>query len=169
MESVLDLPEKHGRALQALLKLIPPKEFPWVLTGSGGLRLQGVNMSVHDLDIETDEQHIRMIEKQLAEYFKVPVHAWDTENMKSLDGKAEIEGIEVELLAEISHLLPDGTWTGFTDFSQRLWLQWNGQSVPVFPLEIEAKAYESMGRHEKAGLIRETIRYSGKQPRRHDG
>ncbi len=75
--------------------------------------------------------------------------------MKLLDGKAEIGGIEVELLAEVGHLLPDGTWTVLADFSQKLWLEWHGQSVAVFPLELEEKAYESTGRPEKAAVIRE--------------
>lgn len=158
MKTILDLPDAHGRALQIILNRIPPDEMPWALNGSAGLRLQGVDLAVHDLDLQTDEQHIYAIEERLVEFVRTPVHTWETPHMHSLDGRVEIEGIEVELLANITHLLPDGTWSSFTDFSRLRLLDWHGQSVPTFPLEDEAEAYQSMGRIEKAALIRETIR-----------
>ena len=157
MKARLDLPGVHSRALRIILNRLPPNAIPWALTGSASLRLQGVEVGVHDLDLQTDEVHIYLIEKSLAEYVKTPVHPWETPHMRSLDGRAEIEGIEIEFMANISHLLPDGSWSSFTDFSRRKLLDWHGQSVPVFPLEDEAEAYQSMGRSEKAALIRETI------------
>ncbi len=78
--------------------------------------------------------------------------------MRSLDGRAEVEGIQVELLANLAHLLPDGSWSTFTDFSRLLWLDWHDRRLAVFPLEDEADAYQAMGRLEKAALIREKIR-----------
>jgi hypothetical protein len=158
MKTILELPDAHGRALQIILNRIPPDEMPWALTGSAGPRLQGVDLTVHDLDLQTDEQHIYAIEERLVEFVRTPVHTWETSHMHSLDGRAEIEGIEVEFLANITHLLPDGTWSSLTDFSRLRLLDWHGQSVPTFPLEDEAEAYQSMGRIEKAALIRETIR-----------
>jgi hypothetical protein len=158
MKPRLDLPKKHASALQVILKLVPPREITWALTGSAGLRLLGVDVDVHDLDIQTDEMHLRRIEKRLEKFFTIPLHAWETPMMRSLYGKAEIKGVQIDWMANITHLLPDGTWICFADFSKLLWLDWHGQGVPVFPLDIEAEAYESMGRTEKAGLIRETLR-----------
>lgn len=162
MKAVLDLPEAHVRALRVILQRIPPEEILWALTGSGGLRLQGVDVTVRDLDLQTDEQHAYIIEKRLAEFIKTPLNPWETPTMHSLDGKAEIEGVEIELLANLTHLMPDGTWSSFTDFSRQVWLDWHGWRVPTFPLEDEAKAYESMGRTEKAALIRKAIREARK-------
>jgi hypothetical protein len=154
MKAVLDLPEAHTRALKVVLERVPPEEVCWVLTGSAGLRLQGVDLPVHDLDLQSDGESVYLIERRLAEFVKTPIHLWETARMRSLDGKAEIDGIQVELLADIAHLLPDGTWSGFTDFSRLVWLDWSGQRVPVFPLADEAEAYASMGRLEKAARIR---------------
>lgn len=158
MKAVLELPDAHAGALQIILNRLPLNDIPWVLTGSASLRLQGVDVAVHDLDLQTDEKHIYLVEKSLEEYVKTPVHTWETPHMHSLDGRAEIEGIAVELMANISRLLPDGTWSSFTDFSQRKSLSWLGRVVPVLSLEDEAEAYQSMGRIEKSALIRETIR-----------
>jgi hypothetical protein len=38
MIPVLDLPESHVPALTALLQRLPPQEYRWALTDSGGLR-----------------------------------------------------------------------------------------------------------------------------------
>ena len=155
--ALLDLPEAHIRVLAWLLENIPPDNFLWVLTGSGSLRLHGVDLPVHDLDIQTDLQTIARIEKQLVDYMRVPVHAWESPGMRSLDGKAEIEGIQVELLANIAHKLPDDSWGTFTDFSRIEWMDLQGWRIPTFPLEDELAAYIAMGRTEKAALIRKTM------------
>jgi hypothetical protein len=140
-----------------LVDLIPPDQFTWALTGSAGLRLQGVDLPVHDLDIQTDQATVYEIEKRLAEFMHTPVHLWESPGMRSLDGKATVEGVEIELLANIAHKMPDGSWSTFTDFSRRIWIDLGGPRVATFPLEDELIAYEAMGRTEKAALIRKTI------------
>jgi hypothetical protein len=142
MHAKLTLPPAHTQALKRLVELIPPDKFCWVLTGSAGLRLQGVDLEVHDLDIQTDEQTIYVIEQNLSPFMQVLVHLWESPGMQSLEGKAEIEGIQIELLANLLHKSPDGLLVSFTDFSRRIW---------------EAKAYESMGRTHKVALIRKAI------------
>ena len=153
----LDLPEMHTRTLAWLLENIPPGDFPWVLTGSASLRLHGVDVPVHDLDIQTELQTISRIEQRLADFMTVPVHLWESPGMRSWDGKAEIEGIQVELLANIAHKMPDGNWCTFTDFSRVVWVELQTLHIPTFPLEDELEAYIAMGRTEKAALIRKTI------------
>jgi hypothetical protein len=155
--ALLDLPETHARALKRLLELIPPDQLPWAVTGSVGLRLQGVDVPVHDIDLQTDQQTVYEIERRLAEYMHTPVHLWESPGMRSLDGKATLEGVEIELLANIAHKMPDGSWSTFTDFSRLIWIELGGLRLATFPLEDELVAYEAMGRTEKAALIRKTI------------
>jgi len=155
--ALLDLPESHVRALICLYDLVPPNQFTWVLTGSAGLRIQGVDVPVHDLDIQTKQETIYLLEQRLASYMKTPVHLWKTPGMRSLDGKAEVAGIEIELLANISHKLPDGSWSSFADFSHLVHVELSGLLIPVFSLEDELDAYEAMGRSQKVAMIRETI------------
>jgi hypothetical protein len=155
--ALLELPETHARALNWLLDQIPPDRFLWAITGSASLRLQGVDLPVHDLDIQTDVTTVYLIEQCLSGFMKTAVHSWESPGMRSLDGKAEVQGIQIELLANIAHKLPDGNWSTITDFSRLLWLDWHGRRVAVFPLADEADAYEAMGRVEKAALIRKTI------------
>jgi len=154
MKARLDLPEAYARALVILLDRVPVREIPWAVTGSAGMRLQGMDLPVHDLDIQTRGAAAGLIERRLAEFVTTPLHPWETECMHSLDGRFVIAGVEVELLADVVHRMPDGSWVAFTDLARLVWLDWNGRGVPVFPLADEAEAYASMGRLEKADRIR---------------
>jgi hypothetical protein len=153
----LDLPKTHVQALRWLFDNVPPDKLPWVLSGSGCLRLHGVDIPVHDLDIITDEQTIYHIEQRFGNKMRVYVHDWETEGMRSLDGKADIEGIQIELLANIAHMREDGTWGSDIDLSRAILIETQGLQVPAFPLEDELAAYTAMGRMEKVALIRKTI------------
>jgi len=153
----LELPDGHVQALKILLEHIPPEEFNWVLTGSASLRLQGVDVPVHDLDIECNSLDIRKIEQALSAYVTTPVHLWESGRIRSLDGKALITGIEIEMIAELEVLKADNTWNRLIEFDQKIWLTWQDFQVPLLPLAAEAVAYKEMGRNERAQLILDTI------------
>lgn len=155
----LDLPEQHANVLRQLLERIPPENSLWALTGSAGLRLQGVDVPVHDLDLQTDANTVFLLEKELAEYMKTPVHLWETDRTRSYHGQAEIHGLQVELLGDMRHRQPDGSWSPALDIKSVLvWLAWRSLGIPVLSLEHEAAAYAQMGRLQKAELIRAALR-----------
>lgn len=58
---------------------------------------------------------IIVLEKRLAEFIHTPVHLWESERTRSLYGKAEIEGVEVELIGDIVHLGSKGEWNPAID------------------------------------------------------
>jgi hypothetical protein len=155
--ALLAIPQAHLRALEFLLERVSPLQHAWCLTGSAGLRLQGVDVPVHDLDIQADQNTIYLMEQQLAGFMKIPVHLLETADMRSLDGKADFPGVEIELLANTTHRRPDNSWSACTDFSRLIWVETHGLQIPVFPLEDEFEAYTAMGRTEKAALIKKTI------------
>jgi hypothetical protein len=159
IKAFLDLPERHTKVLRFLMENIPPAEKLWALTGSAGLRLQGVDLSVHDLDLQTDVETVFVLEKELVDYMNVPVHLWETEYTLSYHGQAEIHGLQVELLGDIRHRGPDGAWGPALDIKSVLvWVEWQDLNIPVLSLAHEAVAYEKMGRLEKAERIRSAIR-----------
>ncbi|MGB8980926.1 MAG: hypothetical protein WCC12_03545 [Anaerolineales bacterium] len=159
MKAVYDLPGQHARVLTFLVSKLDPAVHLWALTGSAGLRLQGVDLSVHDIDLQTDAKTIYLLEKELAEFMKVPVHVWESEHTLSYHGQAEIEGLQVEFLGDMRHRGPDGDWGPPLDIpSVLVWVEWHGLRIPVLSLDHEALAYEKMGRGQKADLIRSAIR-----------
>jgi len=159
MKAVLDLPEQHTTVTLLLIERFDPSRNLWALTGSAGLRLQGVNIPVHDLDLQTDAKTIFLLEEKLAEFMKVPVHVWETEHTRSYHGQAEIDGLQVELLGDIRHRGADSSWDSQLNLeSVRVWVEWKHVRIPVLSLRYEALAYERMGRLQKAEIIRSTIR-----------
>jgi hypothetical protein len=159
MKAVLDLPEQHTNVLALLVERIPPTEYSWALTGSAGLRLQGVDISVNDLDLQTDGKTIFRLEKQLTEFMKTPVHFWNSEHTLSYHGQAAINGLQVEFLGDMRHRRPDGSWEPPLKIESVLvWVEWHNRKIPALSLEHEALAYEKMGRVEKAERIRSALR-----------
>ena len=158
-KAILDLPEQHAMVLSFLVEKVSPAEYLWALTGSAGLRLQGVDLLVNDLDLQTDTKTSFLMEKKLADFMKVPVHLWESEHTLSYHGQAEIHGLQVELLGDMRHRQPDGTWSMPLDLRSLLvWVEWRGLEIPALPLNHEAIAYERMGRIQKAELIRAATR-----------
>lgn len=158
MKAVLDLPQAHSRVLLALIKKLDPAETLWVLTGSAGLRLQGVDVPVNDLDLQTDAKTVYFLEQELAESMILPVHVWESPRMRSFHGKAEMGGVQVELLGDVRHRAPDGGWGDSFDItSVRIWVDWREVRVPALSLAHELIAYERMERFQKADLIRSVI------------
>jgi hypothetical protein len=159
MNAILDLPEQHAQVLRFLFEKIPPTELPWALTGSAGLRLQGVDIPVNDLDLQTDAQTIYVIEQRLTGFIKTPVHVWESEHTLSHHGQAEINGMQVEFLGDMRRRSLSGVWEPAIDIAfTRVWLNWCDLQVPVLPLQHEALVYEKMGPSQKAELIRATLK-----------
>lgn len=158
MKAVNDLPEHHSHVLSLLMAKIDPFDYVWALTGSAGLRLQGLDLTVHDLDLQTDVKTMYQLERELADYMKVPVHVWETEHTLSYHARAEVDGLQVEFLGDVRHRGAEGAWDAPLDIrSVLVWVEWHGVKVPVLSLTHEALAYERMGRTQKAELIRSVI------------
>jgi hypothetical protein len=158
-KAVYDLPEQHSGVLAFLISRIDPADHGWALTGSAGLRLQGVDLPVHDLDLQTDAKTITLLADKLVEFITTPVHVWESEHTLSHHAQAEIDGLQVEFLGDMRHRSADGTWQPPLDIaSMREWIEWRGLSIPVLSLVHEARAYETMGRVQKAEWIRAALR-----------
>ena len=128
---------------------------PWAITGSLGMALQGMDLEIHDIDLQTDQSGADEIEKRLAEYTSVPVRYLASERIRSYLGAFEIEGVKVEVMGDIQKRLEDGTWEApvrVEDYRQ--WLDYDGLRLPVLSLDYEVQAYRKMGRIEKAEKIR---------------
>jgi hypothetical protein len=157
MKALLDLSEDHTKVLHLLMTRIPG-HLDWALTGSAGLRLQGVDVPVHDLDLESHPAGVDEIAHIFGTYLREMPHWKEGQRLRSYFGVLVVEGIQVELMGDIQHWLPDGSWSPVADIpTLRRRLAWQGRQVPVLDLAYEAQAYEELGRTEKAARIREVL------------
>jgi hypothetical protein len=158
MKAVLDLPEAHNKALGFLLSFVPPVEILWVLTGSAGMRLQGVDVKVNDLDVQTTSAGVIEMAGRLEEANLEGARLRESERMRSTFARIDLFGVQVELMGDIQHRQEDGTWSPAINLVDvRRWVDWKGQQVPVLDLRHEEEAYRRMGRTAKAEAIHDIL------------
>lgn len=131
------------------------KPINWAVTGSLGMVLHGMQMDIHDIDIQTDKEGAYEIERRLVKYLVKLVHFKATERIRSYFGVFEIDGIKIEVMGDMQHMLPDQKWDSPVSLeSIRDWVDYADMHIPVITLEHEAKACQKMGRTEKAETIK---------------
>jgi hypothetical protein len=151
------LPEKHGRALRELCGLLPLGEVNWALTGSAGHRLQGVDVPVHDIDVQTDEASAHTAARALDAHTVQPLAVRESQLMWSLFGIFQVCEISIEVMGGIRKRLgADEPWGPATDPAEhRCLVNYQGLIIPVLSLAYEAVAYEQIGRPDRARALRE--------------
>ena len=150
---------KHLRVLRRVCELLEAAEVTWVLTGSLGLALQGIETEVHDIDVQTDAAGALEVERLLGGHVVRPVGLQEDALVRSYLGAAEIDGVEVEIIGDTQKRAPGGPWGPPPDLARlAVNVDAGGVRVPVLPLEYERDAYRAMGRDEKADLIDSALR-----------
>ncbi len=127
----------------------------WVVTGSLGFAIHGIDVEIHDIDLQTDKNGVYEIERCFLQYVVQKVNFLETEKMKSYFGKLTIDGINVDIIGAIQKKLPDGSWENPVDIRKfREFVKFKDIDVPVLSLEYEAMAYQTLGRFDKVKLIK---------------
>ena len=157
------------RVLHQLHKHLRIDEVNWAVTGSLSFALQGMDVDVHDIDIQTDKSGAYEIERRFSRYVVRNVEFSSSEKIRSHFGELSIDDIKVEIMGDIQKHLPDGNWEDPPDIcSNRRFINCGGLSIPVMSLEYEYEAYYHLGRMEKADQVRRYLEQSrfegGKRP-----
>lgn len=149
------IPDRFLPALRIIHAALLESQVDWAVTGSLGMVLQGMDLPINDIDIQTDEDGAYEVERRLAQYVVVPVLYKASERMRSRLGKLNVEGVQVEIIGGIQKRSQEGEWEEPVQVAEhRLWVDVEGLSLPVLSLEYEYRAYKIMGRDEKAARIR---------------
>ncbi|ADN02091.1 nucleotidyltransferase domain-containing protein [Spirochaeta thermophila] len=152
------LPALYREVLLLIEERLRDIPHPWVITGSLGMVLQGLPLDIHDIDIQTNAEGAYEIEARLSEYVTRPVEYIRSERIRSHLGACMIDTVKVEMMGAIQKRLPDGTWEPPVDVTpHRCWITLDGRKIPVLSLEYEYHAYRTLGRLERAAVIREWL------------
>ena len=148
----------HLNALRKVYTRLEHTNILWAVTGSLNMAMQGMQIEVHDIDIQTDQAGAYQMESLFPEYVVTPVCYLASERMRSHLGKLLIDNVEVEIIGGLQKLLPDGTWEAKVDVAAHTCLvELDGMQVPGLTLAYEHQAYMTMGRQEKANLLRQWL------------
>lgn len=146
--------ERHLSVLRILYDALEAAGVNWVVTGSLGLALQGVPLTPHDIDIQTDAAGAYRIAELFADRVVQPVALSTKGTMRSHFGALQVDGMKVEIMGDVQHQREDGSWEPPPDLSRiKRQVDVAGMRVPVLSLEHERDAYAKMGRTARVSQI----------------
>ncbi|WP_254765732.1 nucleotidyltransferase domain-containing protein [Salinilacihabitans rarus] len=152
------LGDDHRAAIRTLATELEGAGVTWALTGSASFALQGVPVEPDDVDVQTTAEGASEIERRFAERVVEPVSFSAAERIRSHFGAFEVEGVRVEVMGAVQKRRADGRWESPVDVAaHRREVSLDGVCVPVLSLAYEARAYERLGRTERAALLREHV------------
>jgi hypothetical protein len=154
----MEIPLSFERALRVIHACLADLEHPWGITGSLGMRLQGMPLAVRDIDLQSDQPGAYAIQERLAASpecaVTLTVAYLESANIRSHFGRLEIAGVKVEVMGDIANRLPAGGWSVPPELAPLLRrVTYGGMALPVLDLEYEYRAYQRMGRLERAAEI----------------
>lgn len=147
-----------GRHLDVLEILVENVSSGWAVTGSTGMALQGMDLEVNDLDIQSNGQVTDRLAELLRSKGQVleDLRHVESDKMSSQLGSYELMGVKVEVIGDVRKKI-DGTWEETVDVAENLTnvrVESREVSVPVLRLEYEEQAYRKMGRKERADAVK---------------
>jgi GNAT superfamily N-acetyltransferase len=149
------IPISHQQALSILYPRLADLPFPWLITGSVGMALQGMPVEPHDIDLQTSRAGAQAIAEHFPEFLIQPVGWKESPRIRSEYGVLEVAGVKVEIMGNIENRPEDGDWVAAPPVTEFLrWVDFQGMRLPVADLEYECTAYQRMGRVQKAQAIR---------------
>ena len=152
------IPPQHVQILKIIDYSLRKTDIFWVITGSLGFALQGLDFKVNDIDLRTDASGAYDIEKVIAENVVRSVRFSRSDKIASHWGELNIDGVKVEIMGALQKKLPDGTWELPVDVKRhREFISFEGMVLPVFSLFYEEQAYRTLGRIERANQIKEWL------------
>ncbi|MDP3727982.1 MAG: hypothetical protein Q8R18_00870 [bacterium] len=111
----------------------------WRIDGSANLRVQGVDVNVHDLDIKTNAEGLRIFKEVFKNYF---VQEFYKEEIKGDVLEFEILGFPVEVINNKYNLL---------NRIKKISLQ--GMFLPVLPLREAREFYAATGKEKTVTVL----------------
>ena len=127
----------------------------WAITGSMGMVLQGMDLEIHDIDLQCDREGAYAIQNLFPEYMTERVQLLEREYTRSHFGRMQIMNLQVEVMGDMAHRDAGTGWNDPPDLSCLIRrVDFVGMDLPVMDLEHEYVAYQQLGRPEKAAKIR---------------
>jgi hypothetical protein len=157
---------QHLSALRKITTPINVKALNWCVTGSLSFSLRGLEVEVDDIDIQTDLESAYVIQKLLNNYVTKEVQFSSTDRIRSHFGTLEIDGVRVEIMGDVQKRLEDKIWEVPINPQDHLeMVKFKDMEIPVLTLAYEYQAYLTLGRFEKAAILKQHLQISNDDDR----
>ena len=155
MTETMSVPQPLLAVLRLIADQLRGTPITWAVTGSCALALQGLPVAVHDIDLRTTAHDAYALETLFHFYQKCPVNFASTGTVQSHFGALEINGIQVEIIGDMQHRLPDGAWEPILDMNRfKVWVVVEEIDLPVMSLPFLYQAYQLLGRADKVAILK---------------
>lgn len=140
----------NEKDIREILKIINSrlknKKFIWRIEGSANLIIQGIDTSVGDLDITTNDEGIEIFRETLKDFIEKDFFS------EKINGKSiicDINGFEIEI-----NCYGDREKNFFDKIKM---IRWNDLEVPILPLKYALEFYELIDGNKKVKLIKDYL------------
>lgn len=158
---------KHNDKVKEVLLLILEEmeggNYDWVLSGSTNLFIQGINIKASDIDIISTKEDIIKIEELFKIFSSKKIAYSESDKYRSYFGRLMIDGIQIDLMAELEFKTQAGNWEKSTSLENRKFMQFNSYQVPINPIGNELAFYKKMKRKDDDLKIKLIEKYKGKR------
>jgi hypothetical protein len=128
--------QEYRRVLRIIYERLQHLAAPWVITGSLGFALHGMDVPINDIDLQTDRTGAYQIEDAFQSNVVRQVTFSESAVIRSYFGELKIAGIKVEIMGELQKKLSSGEWETPVDVRQhRRFIDFDGMRLPVLSLE----------------------------------
>jgi hypothetical protein len=146
-------------ALHALHERLDHQLVNWAITASCGLALQGVPVSVRDVDLATDSAGAYRIEQLFAAEMVRPVQFSEAERIRSYYGAFLLQGYTFEIIGDSQYRNAAGGWSEPVDLNAyKHFIHLEEMALPVLTLDFEHESYVKLGRAEKVKVLEKHVR-----------
>lgn len=132
--------EKINEIILLFSKYLNSKKYNWILGGSGGLMVQGINIIPNDVDIFIDKKYLNNIYDDFYKFVIIKIADYKWNNIEYKKFKLSINDIEIEIIE-----LPENRKN-----IQKV--NYKKQSIPVNYLKDELNFYKL--RPEKSQTVK---------------
>ena len=145
------------KTIYKVLKKICQHEINWVIIGSAGTLLQGIQIAPKDIDILTDQIGFYWFRDNFDYHISKEFNYSNLENSRSFFGSLEINGIAIEIMADLKNKFNDD-WELHQGLSHKKYMQFDSMELPVLSLFCEQYICEQLKRKDKAIQIENFIK-----------
>ncbi len=157
---------RHQKAIQTIYETLKDLDITWVITGSLGFALHGMEVEINDIDLQTDKDGAYRIEGAFRSNVIRKVKFSEAQGIRSHFGELRVHEVTVEIMGALQKKLPSGEWESPVDVEKyRDFIDFEAIRLPVLSLSYEEQAYRKLGRTEKADRIKEWLTSGFSLPR----
>ncbi|MDD5037613.1 MAG: hypothetical protein PHE55_23030 [Methylococcaceae bacterium] len=140
--------------LHVLLDKLPVTSGEWVITGGAALQLRGIIWDARDIDILATPEFAKAAATSLSDYIVLPLATTEAVDIRSLFAQYQINGVVVEIMADVYNLLADGAWHPHRQWQKHIeQIEMDDTSIPLLTLAYEEQIAGMLGHNNRYKLI----------------